>query len=278
MLMVSTDAVFVRLADTNALLMTALVAAMSLPVYSVILWRRGVARGAIDQLREFAVPFAALAIALALCQLSFVAAINHTNVANAVAIVAAGPVLAACGARLFLGERTSNRVWFAIAITVAGIGLIVWPSLGSPTLRGDLLALCAISCYVAATLIFRKHPDLSRVLALTLAAAMTLLICSPGLVGATITSNIWLAAAGMGVVFNTLGRISMASATRHAPSSDVALFFPVETVAATYWAWLFFHESPTTQTVIGAAVVISGVMLGTVFSPDARRRVGASHD
>ncbi|MEM9605684.1 MAG: DMT family transporter [Pseudomonadota bacterium] len=278
MLLVSTDAPFIRWADTDARIMTGLVAAMSLPIYGLILWRRGLlGQGA--ALRRLALPFAAVAVALGLCQLSFVAAINHTHVANAVGIVAAGPVLAALGARVFLGERTGRRMWLAIALTVFGIGVIVWPSLGHPTLRGDLMALGAISCYIGATLIFRRHPDMGRVLALALAAAVTLLICSPGFVGASIGTHVWLAAAGMGLVFNTVGRICMASATRHAPSSDVALFFPVETVGATFWAWLFFSEVPSTATVTGAAIVIVGVLLGTVFNPEVRRAapVRASH-
>gem|GEM_PF-6855917 len=147
MLLVSTDAPFVRWADTDARVMTGLVAAFSLPVYGLILWRRSrhspdpsahSAHALVRALRRRAVPFAAVAIALALCQLSFVAAINHTQIANVVAIVAAGPVLAALGARIFLGEHTSRRVWIAIGVAVTGILLIVWPSLGQPRFRGDL--------------------------------------------------------------------------------------------------------------------------------------------
>ena len=285
MLLVSTDAPFVRWADTDARVMTGLVAAFSLPVYGLILWRRSrhspdpsahSAHALVRALRRRAVPLAAVAIALALCQLSFVAAINHTQIANVVAIVAAGPVLAALGARIFLSEHTSRRVWIAIGVAVTGILLIVWPSLGQPRFRGDLLALCAISCYIAATLVFRKYPDMGRVLALTLAAVATLVLCAPKLINADIGQSVWLAAAGMGLLFNTLGRICMASATRHAPSSDVALFFPVETVFATYWAWLFFSERPGTQTLIGAAVVIAGVLLGTVFNPEARAAARAA--
>ncbi|MEM6986260.1 MAG: DMT family transporter [Pseudomonadota bacterium] len=269
MLLVSTDAPFIRWADTDARVMTGLVAVLSLPVYVAILARRGLA-GRWQNFRSMLLPYCVVAVVLGLCQLSFVAAINHTQIANVVAIVAAGPVLAALGAWVFLGERTSARVWFAIALTVTGIFIIIWPSLGQPSFRGNLLALTAISFYIVATLIFRRHPDMGRVFALTLAAVVTFLICSPGFVGAQIGAKVWLAAAGMGLLFNTIGRICMASATRHAPSSDVALFFPVETVAATLWAWLFFSEMPSNQTLLGATVVIAGVLLGTVFNPDAR--------
>lgn len=269
MLLVSTDAPFVRWADTDARVITGLVAAFSLPVYCAILCQRGITDHWLA-FRSLMLPCAAVALVLGLCQLSFVAAVNHTQIANVVAIVAAGPVLAALGAWIFLGERTGARVWVAIAITVLGILIIVWPSLGQPSFRGNLLALSAISFYIVATLIFRRHPDMSRVFALTLAAFVTLLICSPGFVGASIGAQVWLAAIGMGFCFNTVGRICMASATRHAPPSEVALFFPVETVAATAWAWLFFSEIPSQQTLLGAAIVIAGVLLGTVYNPESR--------
>gem|GEM_PF-3639406 len=45
---------------------------------------------------------------------------------------------------------------------------------------------------------------------------------------------------------------------------------------ATYWAWLFFSERPGPQTLIGAAVVIAGVLLGTVFNPEARAAARAA--
>ena len=39
---------------------------------------------------------------------------------------------------------------------------------------------------------------------------------------------------------------------------------PVETVAATAWAWIFFSERPTTQTVIGGVIVIAAIVWGTI--------------
>lgn len=83
----------------------------------------------------------------------------------------------------------------------------------------------------------------------------------------------WLFAAigGMGVVFNPLGRIFHASAPRYAPAAEVALFTPVETVAAPIWAWLAFQEVPPEQTVFGAVVIVAGVLYGTVLPGLLRR-------
>ena len=74
----------------------------------------------------------------------------------------------------------------------------------------------------------------------------------------------YLCAAAMGLLFNTAGRIAHSNAPRFAPSSEVALFTPVETVAATLWAWLAFAEVPEATTMVGAAVIVAGVLYGTL--------------
>jgi drug/metabolite transporter (DMT)-like permease len=53
------------------------------------------------------------------------------------------------------------------------------------------------------------------------------------------------------------------AAPRYVPTAEVALFAPVETVAATIWAWLAFAEVPATQTVIGGIIVLGAIALAT---------------
>ncbi len=74
----------------------------------------------------------------------------------------------------------------------------------------------------------------------------------------------------MGLCFNPLGRVANSNALRFAPMSEVALFTPIETVAGTVWAALFLSELPRPAAVVGAAVVVAGVLYGTVGSTTAR--------
>ena len=69
---------------------------------------------------------------------------------------------------------------------------------------------------------------------------------------------------GMGFVFNPLGRLLHTHAPRYAPASEVAMFTPVETVAASIWAWIGFSEVPETWTVVGGVIVIVGMLYGTL--------------
>lgn len=263
MLLVSTDSLFVRLAEAGPWDIALLVAVFSLPVY-LLLNRRLETIGPVEAVRAAPGPLLAVAALAGLSQLSFIAAITRTEVANAVVIVAAAPIVAALVARFTIGERTSRQVWFAIAVTAAGIGIVVSGSLGEPNLDGDLLAVLAIVSFAFSLTIWRRHPDLSRYVGLALASALTI-VATIGLADPFgLDRRTYLAAAAMGLVFSPAGRIAHSSAPRFAPAAEVALFAPVETVAATAWAWLAFAEPPSGTAVVGGVVVVGGVLLGTV--------------
>ncbi len=265
MLLVSTDAVFVRLSGTSALNLAWLSALFSLPV-CLLLNRRYEHLGPVAAFREHPLPLLILASLFAFTQLCFLASIEHTLIANTVAIVAAGPVFVAVGARLFLRERTSTRVWTAIVLSLVGILMIVAPSLGSAHLLGDSLALLTICCFSVSLLVLRRYPMLSRYLVFSFSAMIMLLICVPWLQLSELPLSAWLCAASMGLLFNTGGRVLYANAPRFAPSSEVALFNPVETVAATGWAWWLFAETPTGQSLLGTAIIIGAVFYGSFAS------------
>ena len=273
MLLVSTDSFFIRLAEADAVDIAFLTSACSLPVFLILL---RVVEGAGPRqwgpmLRADGPALAVVAALGAVSQVAFISAVTRTAVANVVAIVAAAPIAAALTAWLILGERTRRQVWFAITITSAGIGLVVGGSVGQPTLDGDLLAVVAILAFAMSITVWRRRPELSRYLGLALNAVVVLVVTAPFTSLPSLEPRTYGAAAAMGLVFSPAGRIAHSSAPRFAPASEVALFAPVETVAATLWAWLAFAEEPPPATLIGAAIIIAGVLVGTVgFSRPAR--------
>jgi len=194
---------------------------------------------------------------------TFILAVKNTTIANVVVIIAAAPVFAAVAARLIIGERTRPRVWVAIAITLGGILIVMSDSLGGGRLTGDLLALAAITSFSFNLIVWRRHPELNRASAIGFAAVFMVII---GALPATIlglSATTYLLMFVMGAVAGPLGRVALASATRYLPAAEVSLFTPVETVAATVWAWLAFDETPAAATYVGGAIVIAAVLWGT---------------
>ncbi|WP_419855676.1 DMT family transporter [Candidatus Poriferisodalis sp.] len=263
MLLVSTDSLWVRVSGADALDIAFIVGVLSLLLYGAMALRRASASWA--SLRADTWPLLAIGVLGAISQLTFISAITHTEVPNVVAIVASAPVLAAAFAWVALRERTSPRVTAGIALTVVGIGMVVSTSIGSPNLWGDFLALIAVICFAASTVIWRRHRDMSRLMGLALAALLvvipTALVADPG----GLDAPAWAAILAMGLVCNPLGRLSYSNAPKHAPASEVALFAPVETVAGIVWAAVFLSEYPAAVTLAGAVVVIFGMLYATVL-------------
>ena len=264
MLLVSTDSLFIRLSEAAAWDMAFLVAVFALPIMVGLAWRFD-ERARPDQLLAHRRPLLTVGFLAGVSQTAFIAAVTRTPVANVVTIVAAAPILAALVGWLVFGERTSARVWRAIGITVVGIVIVVAGSIGSPTLDGDLLAMLAIAAFGVSINVWRRYPGMSVFVGLAMSAAFMLVVSAFFADPTSLDRRAWLSALAMGLLFNPLGRICHATAPRHAPASEVALFAPVETVAAPIWAWLAFSEAPPGQTVAGALVILTGVVYGTVL-------------
>ncbi len=265
MLLVSTDTLFIRLSEAGTWDMAFLVASFSLPIYVGLAWR-GDDRARLPNIREHRNPLLLIGLLAGISQVAFIGAVNRTAVANVVTIVASAPIIAALVGWLLFGERTTKQIWTAIGITTVGILVVVFGSVGSPTLDGDLLALLAIGAFGLSINVWRQNPNMSVFVGLALSAGFMLMIAAGFAAPFSLDRRAYLAALGMGALFNPVGRICHASAPRYAPAAEVALFTPVETVAAPVWAWLAFSEVPPNQTMIGAAIVITGVLYGTVFS------------
>lgn len=268
MLLVSTDSFFIRWSEEDTWTINFWVSVFSLALYI------GIAVATrephpVAAYRAAGWPLLAAAVGASLSQLAFITAVTRTSVANVVVIVAATPIVAAFIAKVFLGESTSRRVWTAIAVTFSGVLLIVAQSVGDPTLDGDLLAIAAITMFAVNMNIWRQFPDMSRVTGLGSAAVFVMITSVIAGVTYAIDGRALFAVVGMGLIFNPLGRLFHTHAPRFAPTSEVAMFTPIETVAASLWAWIGFSEVPESWTVVGGGVVIAGMLYGTTGRPAA---------
>lgn len=263
MLLVSTDSFWIRWSEEDSWTVNFWVAAFSLLLYVGMTLVRGEVRP-VRAYRAAGWPLFAVAVGATVSQLAFVTAVTRTSVANVVVIIAASPVVAALVGKALFGESTSRRVWQAIAITFSGVVVIVVRSIGEPTLDGDLLALLAILAFATNMNLWRRWPAMSRIIGLGSAAVLVMVVCLVMGVTFAIDARALVAFVGMGFVFNPLGRLLHTHAPKYAPAGEVAMFTPVETVAAPIWAWIGFSEVPEIWTVVGGVIVIAGMLYGTL--------------
>jgi drug/metabolite transporter (DMT)-like permease len=208
----------------------------------------------------------AVAVCVATASASFIAALNHTSVARVLFLLTVAPILAALLARVTLGEPITQRTWFAMALALLGVAVM----LGAPSeasLAGDGLSfLCALS-FATMIVITRWRHDISMAPATCLSQLLVVVVflpfATPGDIGGD--DIVWLAALGIGQI--GLGFALLTVGARLIPAAQVGLITLLEVVLGPLWVWLALDERPSTLTFVGGAIVIVAIVIQTRAAP-----------
>ncbi len=190
-------------------------------------------------------------------------------------LLATSPLLAAVLAFLFLGERASPTTWFALAIVLGGVGLIV----GNPTAGSIFVKACGF----AAALVIAAAITLSRWSGRAMGFVPLIGCVLPALLGAglmaregspvEVDSWFWLVING-GLIL-PIAFFCLAQAPRYIPAPQAALFYLLETTLAPIWLFLIFGEIVPAKALIGGALIVGAVGFDTAMQVGrARRRPG----
>jgi probable blue pigment (indigoidine) exporter len=232
-----------------------------------LLWRR---RGGPD---PFALPrWTALGIGVLfglMVYLGFLA-LNYLDVSVYIVLVYLYPVLVVVGSSLLGHHRASPQTWLALAVVMVGIVLTVpelFGGVGSISAVGVVLTL-AQACAMAAFMIVSSRVMPQSVDGTVHAAWNVLggaLVMAPlafggGLVvphGGRLIPEVLLFA----LVPTVIANVCFFRAMRHIVPGVVAMIMTLEVALAIWWSVLFLDESVTGVKMLGAAVVIAGVLL-----------------
>lgn len=208
-----------------------------------------------------------------LYQWCYIEGMARTRAGNAALIMAAVPVLTAVGSHLLGQEQLRVRDLYALALSTAGIAVLVVGSgvavgLGGP-LAGNLLMLLAVVFWTAYTILAKPlvdslGPTVTTAWSMGLGAIPLLVICAPAALAqrwSAVTPAAWA-----GAVFSSLGSLVLAyliwyrgvarlGATRTAFYSNLS---PVVTLAA---AWPLLGEVPTLWQILGATGIFGSLAL-----------------
>ncbi|HXY68010.1 MAG TPA: DMT family transporter [Gemmatimonadales bacterium] len=206
-------------------------------------------------------------------QLCYIEGMARTRAGNAALIMAAVPVLTAVSSHLLGHDRLRWRDVAGLALSTAGIAVLVGGSGADVglrgTLAGDLLMLLAVVFWTAYTVLAKPLVDTLGPTATTawtmgLGAIPLLLVCTPAALAqrwGDVTPAAWL-----GAGFSSLGSLVLAyliwyrgvarlGATRTAFYSN---FSPVVTLLA---AWPLLGEVPTAWQIVGAGGIFGSLAL-----------------
>ncbi len=201
----------------------------------------------------------AAAATFAVTNISFMTAIHHTSAANAVFILAFAPLFAAILSRIFLAEPVRSHTWVAIAVAIVGVLIIATSGLGTGHLFGDLMALIAATSLACSLTIMRwsgKDMTFSPGFGSLLTAIVAVWFADPFSLNLTQVSL--LGFNSLLIMPISLGLLALG--TRYISAPEVAMLMLLDSFLAPVWVWLVIGEIPTTQGLIGGAIVVSAIL------------------
>lgn len=206
-------------------------------------------------------------------QLFFILGLARTTAGNAALIQATMPLQVAVLSHFLGRERLSLRAWFGVAMATGGLGMLIVLRQGVRFdlrhLGGDGLMLAAAFTWACYTLY--ADPLLARVPAMRV-TALGFLAGAPPLVLAAFPElatqqwrelplEAWGALAFSGGLAIGLGYLGWNYALRQLGSTRTAVYSNATPVVAAVTAWLTLGERWTLGQLLGAALVLSGVII-----------------
>src|SRR6185437_12522636 len=154
--------------------------------------------------------------------LAFIAAFKYTYVANVAIIFATAPFLAALFAWLLMREGVRSQTMLAAALSLTGVGLMVFSGVGNGNLLGDGLALLMTAGSALYTVLIRTFRDTPAVWAGAVSAfivfALAWLFTDP----LAISMHDALILVGFGVSF-AMASVMWTEGARLIPSAEAGL-------------------------------------------------------
>lgn len=232
-----------------------------------------VVRAPWPRLRDAAALLALGVLGNGVYQLFFVEGIARTRAGDAALVIAASPAFIAIIGRLRGVERASGSRVAGIALSIVGIGLVVFGSSqsagGQSTLGGDGLVLCGAVCWSIYAVLLKPYTD--RVDGLHLSAltmvggAIPLLfIAMPALSVVRwggLPSTAWAAFAYSGLGALVIAYLFFYRGIRVLGPTRAAMYGNLQPIIAVLFAWLTLGETPTVWQGVGAACILTGLLL-----------------
>jgi len=195
----------------------------------------------------------------AVATITFLTALQHMPLANALSILQSVPLAVVMVGALFLRERVGWRRWTAILIGFCGVLIIIDPSGSDFTTYTFLVLLTVIAATARDVLTRRLSDDVPSLLVVIFTAIPTCILGGIGTISSgwvTIQFNSYVIFLGAGVLI-LFGYLFSVMAMRSGDISFVAPFRFSAMIWAIGFGVLFFGDLPNFQTLFGTALVIS---------------------
>ena len=248
------DAVLVRLADSDSwtvLFWRGIFFASGIIVILLLTYRSK----AVNELISIGKGGVLIGILTALGGTSFILAIHYTTIAKTLVIISISPIMVAIISLIMLKEKPEFYTWLSMIIVFIGIYIVMAGDSSGMNLMGNFFALASVIIGGFSFTLLRKYKNVNMVPAM---AVNGIVIAFIGFVFAdslvlSSQSMLYIFASGI-VLAVSFSLITIAP--QYIPAPEVAMFFPLGTVLGTLIAWIVIKEEPSSNALIGGAIVI----------------------
>ena len=210
-------------------------------------------------------------------QYFFIGGLALTSVANSSLLLAATPVVIAILSAALGQDRIAPLHWVGAAMSLAGIYIIVTfagggVSIGSSTLRGDLMMFGGVTCWAIYTLgsrpLMERHSPVGVTgLSMAIGSALYVPVMMPNVLAAdweNVSLRTWVA-----LMYSALFALCVAYtiwyvAVREIGSARTSVYSNVVPIVAMLTAVVFLGERLGPARLLGAGLVLVGVALTRV--------------
>ena len=203
---------------------------------------------------------------LSVAGITFIQALTHTTIANALFILGAIPFFAALFARLLLGEKLRRTTMFTMIAAATGLGIMVVQGINAGSGFGNAMALVtAVSFALYAIIVrYKRQTEMLPVMLISsvIVITITLLVKSGDMV---IPLRDILLCLFWGGCLSGFVNWAFIVASRHLAAAEVTLIMLLEFALGPLWVWMFIGETPGLWTVLGGCLIILAVALRAIF-------------
>ena len=201
-------------------------------------------------------------------------AISWTTASNVVLLQAASPVMISIGARFYLGERLHPMQWLGVAVSAAGVLLVItdgrlWTLRPADLNSGDLLNIGTLAGWSAFTVYSKRVLAVYPAAMVTTGAYLvgTLLIVPTAIVTAPLfPASRWGSPVAWGVVIyqaiaGAVAHVYWSRAVHVVGPAKASVFLNLQPVLGLVLASLLLREHIGPWPLMGGACVLAGVTL-----------------
>jgi drug/metabolite transporter (DMT)-like permease len=205
-------------------------------------------------------------------QLAFTVGLDRTAATNSALILSTVPTVVAVFAGVLGLERITSKMRWGIGIGTLGVVLVIATrgvGFNTGTLLGDVLTVLAVLCWAGYTVGLRLVPPGISSLRVT---TVTTLAGTPGLIlagipgmlrldWAAVRPHAWAGLAYAAVLSLVLAYLLWNRSVKAVGGTRTAIYMCVTPLFAVAGAWLLLGERPHPLQGVGAALIITGVLM-----------------